>query len=95
MIRRMGAPRGIRQRGRPATYDPASPMPYRPGPSFRGSEAVKLTRASELLDISASELLNELVRQMQVDQNGLPLWADRFLAARHPRQAERQGKLIA
>ncbi len=94
MIVHMGAPRGVRQRGRPASYDPSSPLPYRPGPTFRGDEAVKLTRASEELDVSASELLNELVRRMPVDERGRPVWADEYLAERHPRSGA-QMKLTA
>lgn len=83
--RRMGAPRGVRQRGREASYDPASPMPYRPGPTFRGAEAVKLTAAAAVLGISTSELLNELVRQMDVDTDGCPTWAIEYVAERHPK----------
>ncbi len=76
----MGAPRGKQQRGRLAKYDPTSDRDYMPGPRFKGDDAVKLVRAANAIPMSTSELLNELVRRMDVDESGRPLW----WVAEHP-----------
>lgn len=68
--------------GRPAEYDPSSGRSWRPGGTFAPDTALKLYRAMEALDVSASGVLNELVRRMEVDDNGRPLWADEVPQAR-------------
>lgn len=38
--------------------------------------AVKAIRAAERTGLSFAGLVNELVRRMEVDENGRPVWAD-------------------
>ena len=74
----MAAPRGKPHQGNPPKYDPGSGKEYKPGARFRCDTAVKLVRAAHAANLSVSELLNELVLRMEVDEAGRPLWiADR------------------
>ncbi|HEX6514920.1 MAG TPA: hypothetical protein VF049_05070 [Nocardioidaceae bacterium] len=76
MARRGGRQPGKIQRGNEATYDPASGRNYRPTPTFAPLAAVKLIKAAEAMNMSVSGLLNELVRRMDVDEIGRPVWVD-------------------
>ncbi|MBN1172909.1 MAG: hypothetical protein JXA67_12105 [Micromonosporaceae bacterium] len=71
--------------GRAPEYDPTSGRSWRPGGTFAPDNAHKLFRAMEALGVSASGVLNELVRRMEIDANGRPLWAEDMPQARQLR----------
>lgn len=85
MARTGGPIPGRAQRGREATYDPDSGLPYRTSASFDPETAVKLIQAAEKLHMSISGFLAEAVRRLEVDEDGRPLWTDEL--------AEDEGRL--
>lgn len=75
MQRKGGPPPGKIQRGREATYDPESGLPYRGAATFDPATAVKLHTAAGLLNMSVSGFIAEAIRRMPVDAVGRPAWA--------------------
>ncbi|MCQ4045793.1 hypothetical protein ACFOSC_27745 [Streptantibioticus rubrisoli] len=68
--------RGRAQGGRRVSYDPSSGENWRTGIVVVPDVAVKAIRAAERTGLSFAGLVNELVRRMEVDENGRPVWAD-------------------
>ncbi|MQY10271.1 hypothetical protein SRB5_03780 [Streptomyces sp. RB5] len=72
---RHGRERGKPQAHRRTSYDPST-GPWRTGVVVREQQAVKAITAAERAGLSFAGLINELVRRMEVDGNGRPVWAD-------------------
>jgi hypothetical protein len=60
-----------------SSYDPSSGLPWRSGVIMQPEEAAKALTAANLAGLSFAGLVNELVRRMEVDETGLPVWADK------------------
>lgn len=73
-----GPVRGRAQRGRRAAYDPTSGENWRTGVVVTPEEAVKALKAADLTGLSFAGLVNELIRRMDVDKHGRPVWADQL-----------------
>jgi len=77
MMPRMAAPRGRRQAGGgPRAVQSSGRSSYYTGVRLSPDEYAKVHQAAEALDMSLSGFLGELVRRVEVDADGLPLWAD-------------------
>lgn len=72
-MRHKGAEIGRQQARKPSAWRPGSPGLYRPNPGFREEPAEKVWRALELTRVSASTLFIELIRRLEVDEEGWPL----------------------
>jgi len=72
-MNKTGAPIGRQHTRKPGAWRPESPGLYRPNPAFRGDPAEKVWRALELTRVSASTLFIELIRRLEVDEEGWPL----------------------
>src|SRR5512144_196799 len=66
---------GARQRGREARYDPASAQTIRISTTMSASLAAKLAVAAKQMNLSVSGMVQELIRRLDVDENGRPVWA--------------------
>lgn len=71
-----GPVRGRAQTGRPLTYDPTSGQNWRTGVVVVPDMAAKAIKAANSTGLSFAGLLNELLKRMEVDENGRPVWAD-------------------
>ena len=71
---------GKQQAHNRASYDPSSGQPWRTGVIMQPEEAEKALTAANLAGLSFAGLVNELVRRMDVDEAGLPVWADELRA---------------
>ncbi|MFI5987082.1 hypothetical protein ACIBEA_40235 [Streptomyces sp. NPDC051555] len=71
-----GPLRGRAQTGRPVTYDPASGQNWRTGVVVTPDMAAKAIAAAKATGLSFAGLVNELIKQMPVDKNGRPVWAN-------------------
>lgn len=67
---------GARQRGREARYDAASPQTIRISTTMSAELAAKLAVAAEQMNLSVSGMVQELIRRLEVDGSGRPVWAD-------------------
>ncbi|WP_327359847.1 hypothetical protein [Streptomyces sp. NBC_01304] len=67
--------RGKAQGGRRISYDPSSGRNWQTGVVLVPDAAVKGIRAAELTGLSFAGLVNELIRRMDVDEDGRPVWA--------------------
>jgi hypothetical protein len=67
---------GARQRGREARYDAASPQTIRISTTMSAQLAAKLAVAAEQMNLSVSGMVQELIRRLDVDGSGRPVWAD-------------------
>lgn len=80
MTTRKGHARGRAQAHRRTSYDPASGQTWRTGVLIYPEEARKAIRAADGADLSFAGLVNELIRRMPVDDQGLPTWAHELTA---------------
>lgn len=67
---------GARQHGNAPRYDVTSGAKWRPNPTLEPAEAVKLYRAMDALNTSASGVIKELIARIDFDERGMPIWAD-------------------
>jgi hypothetical protein len=74
--RRGGPAQGKPQAHRRASYDPSSGRPWRTGVAVPPDAASKAVRAAERANLSFAGLVTELIRRMDVDETGLPSWAE-------------------
>jgi hypothetical protein len=70
-----GAPLGKPHRAKPprGQWRPGSSEAYRPVPALRGEAAEKLWRAKEVTNASMTTLMLEMLRRLEVDEEGWPL----------------------
>ncbi|MFF4607756.1 hypothetical protein ACFY12_34085 [Streptomyces sp. NPDC001339] len=70
-----GSVRGKAQPYRRVAYDPSSGQNWRTGVVVLPEQAAKAIKAADSIGMSFAGLVNELLRQMPVDENGRPTWA--------------------
>jgi hypothetical protein len=74
--RRGGGPiPGRQQAHRRVTYDASTGQPWKTGVMMQPAEAEKALKAADLAGLSFAGLVNELVKRLEVDEAGLPVWA--------------------
>lgn len=71
-----GPVRGKAQPGRRLSYDPSSGQNWRTGVVILPEMAKKAIHAADRTGLSFAGLVNELLKRMDVDENGRPVWAD-------------------
>jgi hypothetical protein len=76
MTQRRGRAAGKPQQHRRASYDPDSGKTWRTGVVVQPDDAVKALRAADLAGLSFAGLVAQLIRRMDVDEDGRPMWAD-------------------
>ena len=74
-----GRPYGTRS-SRPHPYTPPAPLPEAPGQAKVVARVPlthheKLHRLAEMMGVSASKLVAQLIENVELDERGLPAWA--------------------
>jgi hypothetical protein len=73
---RLGPRPGKPQQHRRVSFDPASGKPWRTGLIVQNEDAEKAIVAAEKAGLSFAGLVAQLIKRMEVDAEGRPVWAD-------------------
>jgi len=86
-----GHARGKPQGHRRPSYDPSSGQSWRTGVLVYPDEALKAITAADGAGLSFAGLVNELIRRMPVDENGLPTWTDELFGVAEQKELPMTG----